>query len=115
MALFILTLLDVATTTELLMIGGTEANPFAVFQMKTFGFENAVRIKIGAVLLLGGLIVLNDKACRSEEDRVVSDRMFTLLLLGLVVFFIVVVASTSYWVIYARSLQHPGKAFMCSQ
>lgn len=101
---FMLVLLDVVTTTELLRLGGTELSPIAVLQWQTLGFDMTVKLKIGMVLFLGFMMVLVNYASKTDSDVITAKRVLTVTLLGLTVFFVFVVANNTYWIFYARSL-----------
>lgn len=104
MVLFILVLLDVITTSELLAMGGTELNQKAVLQWQQLGFDMSVKLKIGMVLFLGFIMVLVNYAAKTESDITIAKRVLTIVLLPLSVFFFFVVANNTYWIFYARSL-----------
>jgi hypothetical protein len=97
MVLFVLVLLDVITTSELLAMGGTELNQKAVLQWQQLGFDMSVKLKIGMVLFLGFIMVLVNYAAKTESDITIAKRVLTIVLLPLSVFFFFVVANNTYW------------------
>lgn len=95
--LLVLSVSDVITTKVLGSMGGIEISPFAFFTMYQFGFEVSALIKIGFVLLFGGLIWAVNRVAKPEEEKLATN-ILTIMTVALVIFYIFVVINNLYWI-----------------
>jgi hypothetical protein len=68
-----------------------EANPLALYSWERIGVLPSALVKVGLVLFFGVLCVVTNRVA-SQTERNFAGRIFRLVLIGLVVFYVFVVS-----------------------